>query len=73
MGDLLVCLDVLASFLEVAATAPKLYVPPVLHYESEDMMMLDQVCHPCVEVLHGMSFIANIAYFKQVKTVCECL
>ena len=73
MGDVLARLCVLVSFLEGAATAPKLYIRPVLHYEGEDMMMLDHVCHPCVEVLDGMSFIANIVYLKQGKTVCECL
>jgi DNA mismatch repair protein MSH2 len=73
MGDVLVRLDVLASLSEVTATAPKLYVCPVLRDEVVGMMILDQVCHPCLEMLDGMSFIANNVSFKQVKTVCECL
>jgi DNA mismatch repair protein MSH2 len=73
MGDMLVHLDVLASCSEVAATAPKPYVRSVLHDEGAGLMMLDQVCQPCLEVLDGMSFIANNVSFKEVKTVCECL
>jgi len=45
MGVILVHLDVLASFLEAAATAPKPYVRPVLHDKGAGMMMLDQVHH----------------------------
>jgi DNA mismatch repair protein MSH2 len=63
MGDVLIHLDVLASFLEVSATAPKPYVHPVLHDEGVGMMVLDQVCHPCLEVLNGMFFIANNVSF----------
>ena len=33
-------------------------------------MMLDQVLHPCLEVLDGMSFIASNVSLKQCKTVC---
>jgi DNA mismatch repair protein MSH2 len=73
MGDVLVHLDVLASLSEVTATAPKLYVCPVLHDDVAGRMVLDQVRHPCLEVLNSMSFIANNVSFKQVKTVCECL
>ena len=73
MGDVLVRLDVLASFSEVAATAPKLYVHPVPRDEVAGMMMLDQECHPCLEVLDGMLFIASNVSFKQGKTVYECL
>jgi len=73
MGDVLVHLVVLASFLEVAATAAKPYVCPVLHDEGSGMMMLDQVRHPCLEVLDGMLFVANNVSFKQGKRVCECL
>jgi len=73
MGDVLARLDVLASFSEVAATAPKPYVRPVLHEEGAGVMILDQVRHPCLEVQDGMSFIANNVYFKQGKTVCEGL
>jgi DNA mismatch repair protein MSH2 len=73
MGDVLVFLDMFARFLEAAATAPRPYVCPVLHDECAGMMMLDQVRHPCLEVLDGISFIANNASFKQGKTVCECL
>jgi len=72
MGDVLVCLDVLFSFSEVAATAPMPYVCPVLHDEIVGMKMLDQVCYPCLEMLVGISFIANVS-FKQGKTVCGCL
>jgi hypothetical protein len=45
----------------------------VLYGEGAGMMMPDQVCHPYLEVLDGMSFIANNVSFKQGKTVCECL
>jgi DNA mismatch repair protein MSH2 len=72
MDDVLVRLDVLASFSEVASTDAKPYVCPVLHEEGAGMM-LDHVRHPCLEVLDGMSFIANNVSFKQGKTVCECL
>ena len=73
MGDVLVCLDVLARFSEAAATAPEPYVHPVLHDESAGMMMLDQVRHPCLEMLDGILFIANNVSFKRGKIVCECL
>ena len=73
MGDVLVHLDVLASFSEAADTAPKLHVRPVLHDEGAGMMMLDKVHHPCLEVLDGMSFIASKVFFKQGKTVSVCL
>lgn len=65
MGDVLARLDVLASFSEVAATAPKPYVRPALHDEGVGVMILDQVRHPCLEVQDGMSFIANNVYFKR--------
>jgi DNA mismatch repair protein MSH2 len=73
MGDVLVHLDVLASFSEAAATAPKQYVCPVLHDVCAGMIMLDEVRHSCLEVLDGMPFIANNVSFKQGKTVCEFL
>ena len=73
MGDVLVCLDVLASIWELADTAPKPYVHPGLNDECAGVMMLDQVCHPCLEVPDGMSFIYSNVSFKQGKTVCECL
>ena len=73
MGIVMVCLDVLASFLEVAATAPKLYVSPVLHDEGAGMSVLDRVRHSCLEVLDGMLFSANNVSFKQGKSVCVCL
>jgi DNA mismatch repair protein MSH2 len=64
MGDMLVRLDMLVSFSQVAATAPKPYVHPVLYNEGAGLMMLDQVHHPCLAVLDGTSFIANNVYFK---------
>jgi len=73
MGIVMVCLDVLASFLEAAATAPKLYLSPVLHDEGAGMSVLDRVRHSCLEVLDGMLFSANNVSFKQGKTVCVCL
>jgi hypothetical protein len=72
MGDVPVRLDELASFLEVAVSAPKPSVHPVLHDEGAGRMMLDQERH-LVEVLDGMSFFANNVSFKQGNTVCECL
>jgi DNA mismatch repair protein MSH2 len=69
MGGVLVRLDALASFLEVTATAPKPYVCLLLHDEVVGMMMLDQVRHPCLEGLDGMSFIASNVSFKQGKLV----
>jgi DNA mismatch repair protein MSH2 len=73
MGDVLVRLDVLASYLEVTATAPKPYVRPVLHDERAGTMMLDRLRNHCLEVLDGMSFVASKLSFRQGKTVCECL
>jgi DNA mismatch repair protein MSH2 len=67
MNDVLARLDVLASFAEVAATAPKPYVRPTLHDEGAGVMILEQVRHPCLEVQDGISFIANDVYFKQGK------
>jgi hypothetical protein len=64
---------VLASFLEAAATAPNLYVHPLLYDEGAGMMMLDQMFNLFLEVLDGMPFITNNVSFKQGKTVCECL
>jgi DNA mismatch repair ATPase MutS len=44
----------------------------LLHDKGAGMMMLDQVRHPCVEVVDGMSFVVNKLSFKKGKTVCEC-
>ena len=70
MGDVFFRLDVLDSFSEMAATASKTYVCTVLLDEVAGMMMLEQVRHPCLEVLDGMLFFANNIPFKQGKTVC---
>jgi DNA mismatch repair protein MSH2 len=67
MGNVLARLDVLANFAEVAVTAPKPYVRPMLHDEGAGMLILKQVRHPCLEVQDGTSFIANDVYFKQGK------
>jgi len=67
----LVCLDVLFSFPEAAATAPKPYVCPVLHDEVVGMMMLDQVRYPCLEALDGMSFIASNIHTQNSLSLCH--
>jgi hypothetical protein len=67
MGDVLARLDVLANFAEVAVTAPKPYVRPMLCDEGAGVMILKQVRHPCLEVQDGTFFIANDVYFRQGK------
>jgi DNA mismatch repair protein MSH2 len=70
---MLLHLDVLASLSDAAATALKPYVRPVLCDEGAGMTLLDQVRHPCLDVLDDMLFFANNVSFKQGKTICECL
>ncbi|KAJ4452329.1 hypothetical protein ANN_03854 [Periplaneta americana] len=65
MSDTLARLDVLTSFAEVAASAPKPFVRPKLHEEGAGLMIFEQVRHPCLELQDGISFIANDVYFKQ--------
>ncbi|PSN55334.1 DNA mismatch repair protein spellchecker 1 [Blattella germanica] len=65
MSDILAQLDVLTSFAEVAAAAPKQYVRPKLLDEGSGVMVLEQIRHPCLELQDGVSFIANDVNFKQ--------
>lgn len=50
--------DVLASFAEVACNAPIPYIKPEMLESGEDLELLE-LRHPCVELMPGMSFIAN--------------
>jgi DNA mismatch repair ATPase MutS len=72
VGDVLVSLDALFSFSEAAAAAPKPHVCPVLHDKFVGIMMLDQVRHPCLEVLDGMSFIASVSFGRVRQSVSVC-
>ena len=51
---------------------PKPYVCPVLHDEFVGIMMLDQMRHPCLEVLDGMSFIASVSFGRVRQSVSVC-
>nr|CAD7426843.1 unnamed protein product [Timema monikensis] len=63
LNDVLARLDVLTSFAEVAATAPKPYVRPIIKSDGLRVMRLKGVRHACLEVQDGVSFIANDAEF----------
>nr|CAD7199111.1 unnamed protein product [Timema douglasi] len=65
LNDVLARLDVLTSFAEVAATAPKPYVRPTLKSDGLRVMRLKGVRHACLEVQDGVSFIANDAEFRE--------
>jgi len=60
-GALLAELDVLASFADVAATAPSPYVRPVLHAKDSgrDVIRLQACRHPCVEAMGSGDFVPN--------------
>ena len=60
-GALLSELDVLASFADVAATAPSPYTRPVLHAKDSgrDVLRLVGCRHPCVEALGSGEFVPN--------------
>ena len=65
VGALLAQLDVLASFAEVAASAPTPFVRPTLRTPGEgpgpDRIVLSAVRHPCVEALAEAEFVPNDA------------
>lgn len=61
VSALLAELDVLASFAEVAATAPRPYVRPKMLPSSEGKLLLKACRHPCVEAQDGVEFIPNDA------------
>nr|CAD7412078.1 unnamed protein product [Timema cristinae] len=65
LNDVLARLDVLTSFAEVAATAPKPYVRPFIKSDGLRVMRLKGVRHACLEVQDGVSFIANDAEFRE--------
>nr|CAD7587022.1 unnamed protein product [Timema genevievae] len=65
LNDVLARLDVLTSFAEVAATAPKPYVRPTVKSDGSRVMRLKGVRHACLEVQDGVSFIANDAEFRE--------
>nr|CAD7573794.1 unnamed protein product [Timema californicum] len=65
LNDVLARLDVLTSFAEVAATAPKPYVRPTVKSDGLRVMRLKGVRHACLEVQDGVSFIANDAEFRE--------
>lgn len=67
LGSVVGQLDVLTSFAVVAACAPTSYVRPVMRAPGDGVMRLTQVRHPCVEVLDGISYIANDVDLKQGK------
>ncbi|XP_063233573.1 DNA mismatch repair protein Msh2 [Bacillus rossius redtenbacheri] len=63
-------LDVLTSFAEAAASAPKPYVRPELVEDGAPRVMsFKQLRHPCLEVQEGVSFIANDVHFQEGERV----
>ncbi|KAJ8891906.1 hypothetical protein PR048_004462 [Dryococelus australis] len=66
LNSTLAQLDVLTSFAEAAACAPKPYVRPKFVEDGEPRVMcLKQLRHPCLEMQEGVSFIANDVDFKE--------
>ena len=58
--------DVLASFAEVACNAPIPYIKPQMLESGEDLELLE-LRHPCVELMPGMSYIANDCHLSHKK------
>ena len=52
-------LDVLAGFAQAAALSPASYTRPKLHPAGSGVLNFKQARHPCVELMDGVSFIAN--------------
>ena len=52
-------LDVLASFADVAASAPSPYVRPVMLPRDGAELVLEACRHPCVELQEGVDFVPN--------------
>ena len=59
VSQLLAQLDVLSSFAEAAAMAPRPYVRPSMLPPSEGRLVLKACRHPCVEAQDGVEFIPN--------------
>jgi DNA mismatch repair protein MSH2 len=58
-------LDVLASFAEVAASAPMPYTRPTMLPSEAGEIVLRGSRHPCLEVQEGVDFIPNDCVMKQ--------
>ncbi|KAG9284182.1 hypothetical protein G9A89_022956 [Geosiphon pyriformis] len=59
LNALLANLDVLLSFAEVSAHAPKAYTRPKMFAKGEGYISLKEARHPCLEVQSDVSFIPN--------------
>lgn len=58
-------IDVLASFAEVAVSAPIPFVRPIMHEKSSDTIHLENSRHPNVEAQDNVRFIANTCSMKK--------
>merc|ERR1712216_41623 len=61
MGEI----DVLASFAEVAVSAPGPFVRPIMHEKTSDTIHLENSRHPNVEAQDNVRFIANTCSMKK--------
>ena len=58
-------IDVLASFAEVAVSAPIPFVRPIMHEKTSDTIHLENSRHPNVEAQDNVRFIANTCSMKK--------
>ena len=58
-------IDVLASFAEVAVSAPVPFVRPIMHEKTSDTIHLENSRHPNVEAQDNVRFIANTCSMKK--------
>jgi len=58
-------IDVLASFAEVAVSAPIPFVRPIMHEKNSDTIHLENSRHPNVEAQDNVRFIANTCSMKK--------
>jgi DNA mismatch repair protein MSH2 len=65
VGAVVAELDVLAGFAELAATAPRPFVRPVMLPADAGEISLTACRHPCVEAQDGVEFIPNDAALKR--------
>lgn len=73
MNNLIGQLDVLVSFAETAAMAPRPYVRPILHPEGHGYMKMTQVRHPLLEIQDGISYNPNDVEFKQDEAILHII
>lgn len=66
-------LDCLMSFAELASTAPNGYVRPIMYPETERILDMTMLRHPCLEFQEEISYIPNDVHLKGDETLMYVL